>query len=534
MIVTPLEQPRTSPTPDRATISILEPSTSQLIPVALAALVLAVAVLTVTPWPVGAFEDDAIYTVLGKSLAEGQGYRLINLPGAPNATHFPPGYPALIAVLWRLWPAFPDNLVLLKFANALLLGVAAAGTYLFAERRLGLSRPASAITALGATLSVVILLLSGMVLSEPLFLALLLPTLLLAERAFESDRVSLAFMAGLALAILALVRTLGLFAIPAALGLLLWRRRYASAAALALGAALLLVPWQVWVAMHQHEVAPIIAGKYGSYTGWVAQGYIDGGPQFVWGVLARNARDLFRVMSYLHAPVDLLWPRIIAFVSLMALLLYGARNLARKAPVTVAFMALYFLVVMIWPFEPNRFLLGLWPILALCVALGVSGVWRWRPAAANVAAARYAALGLCLALAIGAGIYNGRGYTNSWWVNVQRQGGERLKPIVEWVAHNTAMSDVIATDHDPAVYLYTGRRAVPTSTWMVRERIHPLSAEEDVKAVRQLLHDLRPEYYVPTSVIGLNTASSLARAKPPVLRYLGATPNGAAFRRVPQ
>ncbi len=531
MIVTPLQQPITSPKPERS--SLLEPSNSQLIPIAIAALVLAVAVLTVTPWPVGAFEDDAIYTVLGKSLAEGQGYRLINLPGAPNATHFPPGYPALIAVMWRIWPAFPDNLVLLKFANALLLGLAAAGTYVFAHRRLGFSRLASAITALGATLSVVILLLSGMVLSEPLFLALLLPILLLTERAVERGHAGSAFVAGVLLAGLALVRTLGLFAIPAAMGILLWRRRYAAAAALATGAGLLIVPWQLWVAMHQHEVAPIIAGKYGSYTGWVAQGYVDGGIQFLWRVVERNARDLFIVMSYLHAPVDVLWPRIISFMALVALLVFGARNLARRAPVTVAFMAIYFAVVMIWPFEPNRFLLGLWPVLALCVAMGVRGILQWQPAR-PLAPARYAAVALCIGLAIGAGTYNGRGYHNSWWVNVQRTGGERLKPIVEWVAHNTAMSDVIATDHDPAVYLYTGRRAVPTSTWMVRERVRPLSAQEDVKAVRQLLSDLRPEYYVPTSVIGLNTATALARSKPPVLRYLGATPNGAAFKRVEQ
>ncbi len=533
MIVTPLQQPRTSPTPDRGTISILEPKTTQLIPIAIAAIVLAVAVLTVTPWPVGAFEDDAIYTVLGKSLAEGQGYRLINLPGAPNATHFPPGYPALIAVMWKLWPAFPDNLVLLKFANALLLGLAAAGTYAFAERRLGLSRLTSAITALAATLSVVILLLSGMVLSEPLFLALLLPTLLVAERAVEGGRARVAFGAGVFLAVLALVRTLGLFAIPAALGILLWRRRYAAAAALAAGAGLLIVPWQLWVATHQHEVAPIIAGKYGSYTGWVAQGYVDGGIQFLWRVVERNARDLFRVMSYLHAPVDVLWPRIVSFTALVALIVLGARHLTRRAPVTVAFMAIYFAVVMIWPFEPNRFLLGLWPVLALCVAMGVRGILQWKPAP-RLAFARYAAVALCFGLAIGAGTYNGRGYHNSWWVNVQRTGGERLKPIVEWVAHNTAMSDVIATDHDPAVYLYTGRRAVPTSTWMVRERVHPLSAAEDVNAVRRLLSELRPEYYVPTSVVGLNTASALTRSKPPVLRYLGATPNGAAFKRVQQ
>ncbi len=506
----------------------------RLIPIAIAAIVLAVAMSTVTPWPVGAFEDDAIYTVLGKSLAEGHGYRLLNLPGAPNATHFPPGYPALLAVLWRAWPTFPDNLVLFKFTNALLLALAAAGSYVFALRRLALTKVAAAVVALAATLSVVILLLTGLVLSEPFFLALLMPTLFAAERAVDTGRARAALVAGLLLGVLGLVRTLGLFAIPGTFALLLWRRRYAAAAALAFGSAVLLVPWQVWVALHQHEIPPIIAGKYGSYAGWVAQGYVAGGFEFVWQVVARNAHDLFRVMSYMHAPIDALWPRVMAFAALIGLLLVGARGLTRRAPVTLCFVILYVAVVLIWPFEPNRFLLGLWPILAMCVALGVRAAVRWRPANVPALSARYACIAACAALAVGNATYNGRGFHNSWWVPVQRSGGERLKPIVEWVAHNTAMDDVIATDHDPAVYLYTGRRAIPTSTWMVRERVYPLTPEEDVRAVASLLAELRPRYYVPTSVVGLRTATALAKASPPSLRYVGPTPNGAAFALVRQ
>ena len=95
----------------------------------LVVLVLVVAILTVTPWPVGAFQDDAMYTVLAKSLAEGKGYRFLNLPGEPNATHFPPGYPLFLAALWKAWPSFPDNIVLFKFANAVWLSLAALGAW---------------------------------------------------------------------------------------------------------------------------------------------------------------------------------------------------------------------------------------------------------------------------------------------------------------------------------------------------------------------------------------------------------------------
>lgn len=97
--------------------SVATPSAERLLPVALMAVVLLVAVLTVTPWPVGAFQDDAIYTILAKALATGEGYRMINLPGAPHATHYPPGYPAFLAALWRLAPSFPDNIVVFYFAD---------------------------------------------------------------------------------------------------------------------------------------------------------------------------------------------------------------------------------------------------------------------------------------------------------------------------------------------------------------------------------------------------------------------------------
>jgi hypothetical protein len=502
------------------------------IPLAIAAIVLAIAISTVTPWPVGAFEDDAVYTILGKSLAEGTGYRMINLPGAPAATHYPPGYPALLAVLWKLAPSFPDNIVVFKFANALLLAAAAAGTYLFARRRLELSTVASTATALITTLSIAILLLTGMVLSEPLFLALLIPALFVTERAVESGRVRTALLAGILLGMLTLVRSLGIFAIPGAFALLLWRRRYAAAVAFALGAAALAGPWLMWVELHQGDVPHIISGKYGSYSGWVLQGYKDYGIEFIWQVIVKNAQDLYRVLGRIHAPVPGKIVLALTFTALMGLLILGATRLARRAPATLFFVGIYTIIVMLWPFEPSRFVLGLWPILACCAALGIRTLWRWSPAQPLTASARYLALACCLGIAVGWVRYNGQGFKNGWWEPVQKAGGERMKPIVQWVAYNTAMTDVISTDHDPAIYLYTGRRAVPTNTWLVRERITPLTPEEEIAFVRKLLTDLKPDYYVPTSIGGERSAKLLVKEAKPMLRYLGQTPNGAAFALV--
>src|SRR5579863_7207697 len=45
--------------------------------------------------------DGAGYAVLGEALATGRGYREISDPSAPRHAHFPPGYPAALAVIWR-------------------------------------------------------------------------------------------------------------------------------------------------------------------------------------------------------------------------------------------------------------------------------------------------------------------------------------------------------------------------------------------------------------------------------------------------
>jgi hypothetical protein len=373
-----------------------------------------------------------------------------------------------------------------------------------------------------------------MVLSEPLFLALLIPALFVTERAVESGRVRTTLLAGLLLGMLTLVRSLGIFAIPGAFALLLWRRRYAAAAAFAIGAAALAGPWLLWVQAHQGDVPHIISGKYGSYSGWVLQGYKDYGIEFIWQVIVKNAGDLYRVLSRVHTPIPGDLPRALTFIALIALIALGASRLTKRAPATLCYVLLYTVIVMLWPFEPSRFVLGLWPVLACCAVLGVRTVWQWRPSQTALTPVRYVALAASLGLVIGWARYNGQGFKNGWWEPIQRAGGERLKPIVTWVAYNTAMTDVISTDHDPAVYLYTGRRAVPTNTWLVRERITPLSEQEELEFIRKLLTDLKPDYYVPTSIGGERSAKILAKEESPILKYLGQTPNGAAFARIRQ
>jgi len=508
------------------------PRGERIIILAVAAVVLLVAVLTVTPWPVGAFQDDAIYTVLAKALASGEGFRLTNLPGAPHNTHYPPGYPLVLAALWKLWPSFPDNIVLFKFANAFFLAVAAAFTYLLARERWQLLPWQAALTALVGTLSITVLLITGVVLSEPLFLALLIPSLLLAERTADSGSVRLAVVTGLLLGALAMVRTLGVFAVPAAALVCLRRGHWRAMFALGAAAGVFVLPWQWWVSAHQDEIAHPLVGKYGSYGGWLAEGYRLGGWSFARDVVIRNAQDIDSTISYMLLPVTSAWPRAVALVTLVIFLLAGTKRYARNTPVTLGFLACYMLVVMLWPFEPNRFLLAVWPLWLPLVGYGVATCWTWRLPGALVRPWRVAVA--VLALLIGGGYlwYNSIGYSRKWWAAVQRNAGERARPIAEWVARYTSPNDIIATEDDLIVYLYTGRRAVPTSTFSPGERLRPLSNEENDRAVREIFDAYQPAYFIVGGAAGIQSARALAERNPPELRLLGRTPHVMIYQRL--
>ena len=71
-------------------------------------IVLLVGLAAIDSLPVGVFYDDGMYVVLAKSIATGHGLHWLNVPGAPPATHFPPGYPLLLASA-SSWPRSADS-----------------------------------------------------------------------------------------------------------------------------------------------------------------------------------------------------------------------------------------------------------------------------------------------------------------------------------------------------------------------------------------------------------------------------------------
>ena len=77
--------------------------------------------------------DNAGYIILGQALLQGEGYTNIHIPGSPPASHFPPGYPALLALAM----VFGKGFTWLKLVNGILFASALWWFRGFAERASG-------------------------------------------------------------------------------------------------------------------------------------------------------------------------------------------------------------------------------------------------------------------------------------------------------------------------------------------------------------------------------------------------------------
>jgi hypothetical protein len=498
----------------------------RLLPFLAGTVVFAVAALVIDGLPVGVVRDDAMYVVLAKSLATGHGYRWLHLPGLPPATHFPPGYPALLAVLWWLFPSFPSNLIVFKLANALFSAVAAVGVSRFGRLRLGMTEWGAQGFGLAALLGAPTLALGALVMSEPLFLAMLLPALILAERIVDEppartpEVVTLGLLAGA----VTLVRTHGIALVAAGIVMLCMRRRFRHAAFFGIAALVLLLPWELWVAAHAGGLPATMSGNYESYAGWLVAGVRSEGVALLAQTALRTSRELALMFQFLVAPALPAAVGIAALLVLAALSAVGARVVWRRAPVSAAFLAIHTAIVVLWPFTPARFVWGVWPLVLLLPVAGVRELLRWRPSAPQWRATRVAVLAAAAMLACGYATYNARGYQSQSLPT--RRFANGIRPLLTWVAEHTRRDALLASESEGAVYLYTGRPTVPLGTFTVTDYLKPRTLSGNAAVVRAIIGRYRPEAVVVSTGFLRAAVRELALSQPPLLTVVDTFPGG--------
>lgn len=415
---------------------------------------------------VGVFYDDGIYVTAAKALAQGQGYRNIHLPGEPPVLHYPPLYPLVLSLLWRLWPAFPQNVALFQLLDAAAMG-AAAWIMAVHSRRLDLP-PWLQYAALGLGFAAFPLLaIVGLRLSEALFLTLFAAVLLMVDR-----EQPLGFWRAVAVGVLggvsALVRSIGIAVIGGG-ALVLWLRRERRSAALVVAAAaLVLAPWIAWVLAHRHVLDPRLAANYGTYLQEAQQA---GLAAVLTGLdLGALAPLAHLVLPAIHAAV---WYPLA--ILLLALLVWGCVMAARRTPALVASLALYLLTASLWPYLPHRFTWLVVPWAAIILAAGCREAWRaGRLGRGAVAVA-------VVALVTGFAPREAISLAERRFAAAAEGIARSFRPLTASIAAETPPDAIVASEDEALVFLYTGRQAVPS--YLFRWRGRSTAALSDYETV---------------------------------------------------
>ena len=488
--------------------------------VVVAALSILLGLFALNDVAIGVFQDDGHYLILARALAQGAGYHYTNLPGAPAATHFPPGYPLLLAPLWWIAPSFPANVAYFKLINVAMLPLAALSIRAFMRRVAALGVVAAAGIAVISAASVPLLYLTGLLFSEITFIVALCWVLIYVEsRVARVARMRDWLLAGISVGALSLLRTVGITLLPALLAVLCLRRRWRDAGLALGGAVLILLPWQWWTSIHAHDVPMAVAGAYGGYGPWLAAAWHSGGLPFARAVVAENMRGLLiplTLFGLAQTPIVVQATVALAFVGIA---LVGIRALWPHMPVTIALFVPYFVLLLIWPFPPDRFLWPLWPFMLLVVGRG----FAYFITAEQSPVTRRAATVTALA----AGALFAWWHTQAWssrsWESGERENA-RLGLAAAGVALALPAHGLVASDQDAMVHLYASRPAVPLLALTAEQHVRNRSDDELAAQIGGVLDAYHPMWVLVVQRESLRGASVLAKRGR--LKLRGADPSG--------
>ena len=220
----------------------------------------------------------------------------------------------------------------------------------------------------------------------------------------------------------------------------------------------------------------------------------------------------------------------VAVISVLVLLCAGAIVWAQRARVTLLFVALYLAIVLVWPFSPLRFVWGIWPLGVLMMVSGTQHLIR-RDSKARLGA-RLRVLGSVAAAValLGAVVFNVRGYANAWWATVGRSVAPRIQPQLVWTAAHAPLTATIAAEDEGAVYLYTGRRAVPATSFTAQQYFRARSPQENAANMAAILREFTPTYVIVSAIPTLQAAALLTASNPPLLAPIDSISKARVFR----
>lgn len=487
------------------------------IAISLTATVLLLGSLQMVPGVCGVYHDDAIYVITAKALAQGEGYRLINLPNFPLQTKYPILYPALLAIIWKIWPSFPANLVAMQSLSLIMGAAAAALAYLYLVRFGYASRGVAFASTLIPSVTPVFLYFSTVTLAETTYMFISILALWAIDRQAQrpSKRPGIEILGGILLALPFLTRTIGLVIIPSGLLVLyLTRRRLRWIAA---GAALAVLPWILWMVIGTQWNKDQVTEYYTNYLNfWGSTFGLESLVRIIFYnsfyLLMSIATIIIAFMDRLRDYRSIIFPLVIFIgsVSIIGLL----KDFNRHRILNI-YLLIYLCVVIIWPWPPFRFVVPILPFLICFLLKEVkSSADKFRIILNHQSVyVIFLSILLCINLMVTTQIINANramDYPCSAYCK-EPVFWSSYKEIFKWIKDNTKKNDIIASGLDTMMYLYTDRMAfrpcpINPLSLFYRQDYLPLSVDNFVN----LFKIYQPSYLIQTPMPGFSEEKPLA------------------------
>ncbi len=463
----------------------------------------------------GEVHDDALYFVGAKGLADGHGYVIESLPGEPAQTKYPPLYPLLLSVAWRVNSTFPDNLAIAGWLTWLALPVIVL-QLAWVFPKLGFSKGRTwALLAL-FTLNPYVMLFSTQLLTELWYLALVLAAMQLVERgAGPPVAVQWVLAAGVVAGLAYLTRSAGL-ALFAAAPLYLWLRRERKAALWFVAAVVpFFLGWTLWARTHQTATDDPELLYYLDYFRYQFYAVpLRDLPVVLW----KNVDGILWGLGGLVLPkvASSLFLKILSEVIAVAMISGVVRMFRRGQARLYAWFALFStLMLVVWHFPPNeRFMLPVFPLAlggllveAEHVAAMLRSGLRHPDRSQRVVAG--AMVGLTMLVVVGS--LTLQAYVAAVFLpedaRDHRARRAARQPEYAWVRANLPMDEQVLSLDDVLLYLNTGRKAmrrpVPPFLWYREDHDGMVAWLSDVSGYAEAHHLDAFEFAGADATLGL-------------------------------
>jgi hypothetical protein len=196
----------------------------------------------------------------------------------------------------------------------------------------------------------------------------------------------------------------------------------------------------------------------------------------------------------------------VAGIALLVLAGVGAVRCWPRATVSVLVFVPYGLLLLLWPFPPDRFLWPLWPLALVFLFVGAShlGAPAARPAV------RHAVRVAAVLLAAGFATWHARSWRDRSWESGERANA-RMGIAAASVAAALPADGLVASDQDAMVHLYAGRLAVPLLALTAEQHVRRRSDDEVAAQLAGVLDAYHPRWVVVGERESLRAALQLAR-----------------------